>query len=378
METGDCAEVFRGVGEWKEKFLAEYALLAGEIALAKVLEAVPDAVLILNEQRCAVYANAMACETLGAKSIDEVLGKRPGELLDCIHVKSGTDGCGSSKFCRYCGAVHSILGALGGVREESECVITDSTFRNRRFTVWSSPCEAGGRDFCIFILRCNDDDFRHHKLRRDFLSDIQNLLSNIDAMLDMGEQGGLSIAEVRQRVYNLTASIHDQIGTFQELSDAENNELEIVFSKVDSSLLIREVVSFFRDSPLAMEKFIVQPEDRDNISFNSDSRLLRRVLIEMVKNALESSSRRDVVKINCKSEGGRIIISVHNNQYIPADIQRHIFKYSFSTKGLGRGHGTYFMKLLVERHLQGRVWVQSSPKQGSSFHVSLPHSPAGA
>jgi signal transduction histidine kinase len=52
-------------------------------------------------------------------------------------------------------------------------------------------------------------------------------------------------------------------------------------------------------------------------------------------------------------------------------VRAHVFQRSFSTKGTGRGLGTYSIKLLTERYLGGRVWFESAEGQGTTFHVEL-------
>jgi sensor histidine kinase regulating citrate/malate metabolism len=48
-----------------------------------------------------------------------------------------------------------------------------------------------------------------------------------------------------------------------------------------------------------------------------------------------------------------------------------LFRRSFSTKGRGRGIGTYSMKLLGEKYLKGRVWFTSSPNAGTTFFIEV-------
>ncbi|MBK8046925.1 MAG: hypothetical protein IPK16_07250 [Anaerolineales bacterium] len=55
-----------------------------------------------------------------------------------------------------------------------------------------------------------------------------------------------------------------------------------------------------------------------------------------------------------------------------ADIQLQVFQRSFSTKGNGRGLGTYSMKLLTERYLQGEVGFVSTPESGTTFFARFP------
>jgi sensor histidine kinase regulating citrate/malate metabolism len=54
------------------------------------------------------------------------------------------------------------------------------------------------------------------------------------------------------------------------------------------------------------------------------------------------------------------------------EVQLQVFRRSFSTKGRGRGFGTYYAKLVAGRYLKGTVSFQSSAAEGTVFSVSLP------
>ena len=79
--------------------------------LAAALDAMPQLVLVLNEKRQVVAANRIALDLLG-RAAEEACGRRPGELLSCIHAPEGPDGCGTSLHCMTCGAVEAILASL--------------------------------------------------------------------------------------------------------------------------------------------------------------------------------------------------------------------------------------------------------------------------
>ncbi len=63
---------------------------------------------------------------------------------------------------------------------------------------------------------------------------------------------------------------------------------------------------------------------------------------------------------------------VHNDGVMPRDVQLQVFQRSFSTKGPGRGLGTYSIKLLTERYLHGRASFTSTPETGTTFSVTYP------
>lgn len=92
----------------------------------------------------------------------------------------------------------------------------------------------------------------------------------------------------------------------------------------------------------------------------------------MLKNALEASLLNSKVTLSVVKNESSALFSVHNNSYIDADTQLQLFKRSFTTKGVGRGLGTYSMKLFGEKYLKGSVWFESKQDLGTTFYIELP------
>ncbi|CAG0934623.1 partial Sensor protein DivL, partial [Rhodocyclaceae bacterium] len=101
--------------------------------------------------------------------------------------------------------------------------------------------------------------------------------------------------------------------------------------------------------------------------------ILRRILGNLVKNALEATPRGGTVTLSCTDDGGRVIFGVTNPGVMPEEVQLQIFQRSFSTKaGTGRGIGTYSVKLFGERYLKGKVAFTSREPEGTTFTLSIP------
>jgi sensor histidine kinase regulating citrate/malate metabolism len=92
----------------------------------------------------------------------------------------------------------------------------------------------------------------------------------------------------------------------------------------------------------------------------------------MVKNALESSPENAVVTLGANASEKGTEFWVHNESAMPREVQLQVFQRSFSTKGEGRGLGTYSIKLLTERYLNGKVTFTSSMDDGTTFRVLIP------
>ena len=65
-----------------------------------------------------------------------------------------------------------------------------------------------------------------------------------------------------------------------------------------------------------------------------------------------------------KAPGTKIIM--------PRNVQLQVFQRSFSTKGPGRGIGTYSMKLFAEQYLKGKIWFTTEKSTGTTFYFSIP------
>ncbi|MEK7707168.1 MAG: hypothetical protein AAB380_04145 [Verrucomicrobiota bacterium] len=88
------------------------------------LNAALNYLFVLNAQRQIVMASENVLELVPDKTMDQIVGLRPGEALGCVHAYECESGCGTSRFCRQCLAVKVILSGLAGSRDLAECRLT--------------------------------------------------------------------------------------------------------------------------------------------------------------------------------------------------------------------------------------------------------------
>jgi signal transduction histidine kinase len=185
--------------------------------------------------------------------------------------------------------------------------------------------------------------------------------------------GPEELGELRKLLANLSFQLVEEIRAQRELLAAERGELHPQPVPVNTMDAVDAVIATYSKHPACDGKSVVAAPGCASIDMVSDPALLRRVLGNLVKNALEASRERGVVAIGCRQLGeNRVEFSVHNDGLIPREAQLQIFNRSFSTKGDGRGLGTYSVKLLVERFLHGRVRFVSLPLEQTTFFVELP------
>ncbi len=352
------------------------AVFRGLSLLREALDGVPDLVIILNGQRQVVYANRALLQLLNLADEKAVLGKRPGEALNCIHASETAGGCGTTEFCSTCGAVNAILVTLLGNSSVQECRITqdvDGEIQALELRVWATPLAHADEQYTIFSAIDISNEKRRRVLERIFFHDVLNTAGALQGAAYLLTNGQVPDAdELEEMVFQLSNQLIDEIQAQRALLAAERDELSIHPSPVDSMCFLLELVRHYAAHAVCDGRQLRADPSAAPVAFSSDPVLLRRVVGNMVKNALEASLPGQTVTVGCRPAGDGLQFWVHNQTFIPREVQLQLFQRSFSTKGAGRGLGTYSMRLLSERYLQGAVSFVSTPDEGTTFVVTLP------
>jgi signal transduction histidine kinase len=351
--------------------------LAAEPLLQTMLDAFPGPAMILNEQRQAVLVNGKIAELLNIPPA-ELLGLRPGEMLDCIHWRQHPWGCGTTVFCRTCGAVRAILESQQREAPDvQECRVVrdvngETSALNLR--VWATPILIDGDSFTIFAFQDITDEKRRAVLERLFFHDVLNAAGGLQGILDVWpELEGDEALAGRQMALDLVQQLVDEIQSARDLAAAERGDLQVAFEMVDVAALLSQLCTVYRHHTSALGKTISPPVISGTASIQSNGALLRRVIGNLIQNALEASNPGDTVTVSFHNDG-QPAFSVHNESVMTEDVSLQLFQRSFSTKeGAGHGIGTYSVKLLTERYLGGTVdFASPAPEGGTTFHVRVP------
>ena len=351
--------------------------------LPAVLNAIPVIAMVLNDCRQVVFGNRKFADAIGVDDIREALGKRPGEAFRCVHAAKAPGGCGTGEFCAHCGAVRSILFGLAGRQNIQECNINreeGGKVEALDLLVSSSPFSLDDERFLIFSITDVSHEKRRRALERIFFHDMLNTVGGLQGLMEfLADEVQEDLRPDARFIHSAMVRLTDEITSQKQLLAAETNELETHFVPLASSDVLELTEVTFQNSEQARDKRIVVRNDCRHVSFRSDPALLRRVLGNMVKNALEATEPGGTVTLSCDNDGAFLRFCVHNDGVIPKRVRMRIFNRSFSTKGAGRGLGTYSIKHLTERYLGGTADFLSTPETGTVFRVRLPLDPeAGA
>jgi len=341
-----------------------------------VANATMQLVFILNQQRQIVFASQNWKDLTGERDCNCLLGKRPGEALHCIHAHEMEGGCGTTEHCRECGAVKAILKSLSGTAAVEECRLTrliNCNTESLDLLVYASPFKYNDEIFSIFSVTDIGHQKRRKALERIFFHDVINAAGGLEGLAEMLEQS--APVEMRGDLGLLKAGLHsmvEEILTQRDLAAAENSQLEVHLQSCQSRELLAQSLSTLRHHPVAEGRNLILYPRSASVDFVTDPTLLKRVLENLIKNALEATPTGGAVTAGCETDGQDIKFWVANAGVMPREAQLQIFERSYTTKGEGRGLGTYSVKLLTEKHLKGRVAFISTPKDGTRFTVTLP------
>jgi K+-sensing histidine kinase KdpD len=217
---------------------------------------------------------------------------------------------------------------------------------------------------------------RKRALERIFFHDVLNKTASLTGAFELLNDKSNDNTEEKNELIQLSDEIindlNEEILLQKNLMDAESGDLETKISSFSTREIIEESVKQIMQYPETENKNVVIHGNVADEEIYSDPILLKRIIINMLKNAVEALGNKETVKIGCNSEQNKVKIWVYNPGFIPKDVQIQIFERTFSTKDRNRGLGTYSMKLLGEQYLGGKVDFVSTKEEGTTFFIRLP------
>ena len=244
-------------------------------------------------------------------------------------------------------------------------------------SIWARPFELDKERFLFLSIKDISDQKRREALEKIFFHDLLNTAGGLSSISEIiACSAPCELQELREVIASLAEQLVDEIQTQRDLLSAERGELHVQARRENSRVIVAKTISLYLRNQACDGKSIQAAEICEEVPLLTDTTLLIRVLGNLAKNALEATSPGGTVTVGCHLLGGDTVeFFVHNSAFIPRELQLQIFKRSFSTKGSGRGLGTYSARLLTERFLGGKTDFSSTPGEGTLFFVRIPTKP---
>ena len=356
---------------------ALYASLMTKFQNGSILSQVVDhshaLILVVDGQRRIVYGSRGMMDLAGVKQAQEMLGRTPGDFFHCINAKNAD--CGESPSCCECGALFGISLGLKGTSVDRECFLTlsnEERLQARDFHIRATPLDIDDSRYVVLSLQ----DIGHEKRRKAqeqvFLHDILNTVGAVKGILHFlrSDMTGEN-RELLDTVLPYFDLCVDEISAQQKLLAAENNELRLSQERFSLGQLLQGLANIHSQHALGKGRDIAVEMETSADEVISDRTIVHRMCMNLLKNALEATPEGETVRLVGEVHDDRFHCEVRNPGAIPDDVQRHLFRRTFSTKGPGRGLGVYSVHLLCTNYLHGRVWFETGDG-GTAFHLLIP------
>jgi signal transduction histidine kinase len=224
-------------------------------------------------------------------------------------------------------------------------------------------------------------------LMRMIVHDLKTPLTSMLATLEMLRDGDFGALDERpaRALSDVEGKAEDLLGLIEDLLDlsrVEEQSLALQPEPIAPAALLAELV-FDWGLRFRQEQTETRTEVADDAPvFSADKTLIKRVLSNLIQNAVTHSPVPVTLELGARRDAAGILLTVSDNgPGIPEEYQQLIFQKfeqvhaPNAPRVRSSGLGLAFCRVAVESH-GGRIWVHSTEGEGSTFHIQLPLAPA--
>jgi len=185
-------------------------------------------------------------------------------------------------------------------------------------------------------------------------ADTQRIQEAITKLLERSREGTTRVKKIVQ-----------DLRTFSRMDQAELQDADL-HEEIERTLRLME--------PRFKNDIAVEKEFGDIPRVKCYVGQLNQVFLNLLMNACDAIERDGTVRITTRPIPDGVCLEFEDDgPGIPEDVRSRIFDPFFTTKpvGVGTGLGLSLSHGIIERH-GGRIWVESEPGDGTTFHIELP------
>lgn len=183
--------------------------------------------------------------------------------------------------------------------------------------------------------------------------------------LDNREKSNKYISIMKQEVNRSLNIINDFV---------EYNKIKIVKEQIDLNLLLEDVYDSFKILVTANNiKLIYNDINKEDIYITGDYERLKQVLINLLKNSLESIEKKGKIKIYSYVSNKYVDIIIDDNgKGMDKESLEKVTEMFYTTKETGTGLGVSLSNEIIKAH-QGTLKYISQPNKGTRAIIRLPY-----
>ena len=179
------------------------------------------------------------------------------------------------------------------------------------------------------------------------------------------------VGRIKSSVGHLTNILND----FLSLGKLEEGKVEVQTEPIGLDGFFQEIEEELRPTLKAGQQILVECQQEIK-AIETDGRILRNVLFNLISNASKYSGEHKNIYLRCQSGDGKISFSVTDEGMgIPEREMKHIFERFFRATNANNIQGTGLGLNIVKRYaelLGGQVFFTSQFGKGSTFTITLP------
>jgi PAS domain S-box-containing protein len=343
-----------------------------QVDLGSMLEALPEAVFLIDESGRITNSNRSA-EKLTGRESHELVGCEAAEVfnqyLETLEtVQSLIQQAWNGEATR---TGQSIFHCPDG--ESLRVVVTASPVRDKLNRVSAAVLTMHDVTELAALQKQSDSNERHvavGQMTAGLIHDFNNVLSTIAeaiTVLQMTEGRSPRDATILGIIGN---AVHYGTETIRHTREYLVGAREKP-APVDVRHLLEEVLELTHPALKTHSNIAIVRETQDCGQVFAIADELRRAFTNLVLNALEAMPQGGTLTVGCGREDGRVVVRLHDTGIgIPAEEQKEIFRPYFTTKTKGTGLGLAGARRAIQAQ-GGEIRFESSASAGTTFFVTL-------
>ncbi len=359
-----------------DELLSEIAAISNNQIMDAILSTTSGLFAVLNTKRQILAVNNAFLSSLGIHDEKEVIGYRLGETIKCVNASSFPNGCGTTLNCTTCGAAIAIASSIKYKSSfEGHCVVkrmVNLTESDLMFHIKSSFIKHDDQEYILLFLRDISREQQLSALESIFFHDINNIMSTINVAVELintSDNFDKMLSIIKRGCSRLKKELEMQ----ECLSKNISGNYILHCEKTSIHDILTEIYSFIKVHSSCDGKLFNIENINEDADLYTDRSIVLRVLTNMAINALEATDFGEKVRMWITRNADKTVtFYIHNTSMIPPEDAQRIFQRNFSTKNsIGRGLGTYSMKLFGEEILGGQVDFTTSQTDGTTFEFTI-------
>ena len=205
-----------------------------------------------------------------------------------------------------------------------------------------------------------------------------------DSVLGDGPPAWTKYREYAGSIYASGTHLLSLISEVLDLSKIESGGYQLHVEPVDMQAAIQDSLLLVKPQAERGKVAILPVEVAGDVTAHADMRAIKQVIVNVLANAVKFTPAGGEIQVRCTADEGAVHVSIKDSGIgIAEEHLESVFEAfhqgdaKLARQHVGTGLGLSVCRRLVEMH-GGRIWLESTPKIGTTVFVHLPKRPAAA